>query len=250
LGRAAQLDPDSADYALGLGEALLRWRHDTVALQYLLAIQAKFGKLPLYEFELGLAYFYLTEFQQALKEFESLAQEQPKSSQVQYLLGGTYQALGDLDKAADCYRKAVALKPDAAIYYQVLAAVLKKLHPEDLTETVSLSEKALALSPGNEDAKLLLASCFQTEGKLTDAQALLEDVVTHDPRFRAAHVALAQVYYRQKRVKDAEQQGSIAATLEERKQSEISPWLTGGADGPDSLSRDGSQKATKPEHEN
>ena len=232
LGRAAQLDPNSAEYALGLGEALLRWRHDSVALQYLLAVQTKFGKLPLYEFELGLAYYYLTQYPPALKEFENVAQEQPKSSQVQYLLGGTYQALGELDKAEDCFRKAIALKPDEASYYLVLASLLKKVHPADLTEPVSLSEKALALSPDNEDVKLLLASCYQTQGKLAEAQALLEAVVTSDPDFRAAHVALAQVYFRQKRVEDAEKQESVAAKLEERKQSEISPWGPGGVGGP------------------
>src|SRR5208337_4904591 len=52
-------------------------RHDPVVLQYLLAVRQKFGNLPLYKFELGLAYFYLTQFPLALQEFESLAQEQP-----------------------------------------------------------------------------------------------------------------------------------------------------------------------------
>lgn len=232
LGRAAQIEPDSAEYGLGLGEALLRWRHDTVALQYLLAVQGKFGELPLYKFELGLAHFYLTQFPEALKQFESLAQEKPNSNQVQYLLGGTYQALGELDKAEECYRKAIALKPNEAMYYQVLAAVLKRAHPADLAEPISLSEKALALSPDNEDAKLLLASCYQVQGRLADAQVLLEALVNRDPDFRAAHVALAQVYLRQKRVNEAEQQESIAAKLEERKQSEISPWGPGGVGGP------------------
>jgi superkiller protein 3 len=232
LGRAAQLDPNSAEYALGLGEALLRWRHDPIALQYLLAIRAKFGELPLYKFELGLAYFYLTQYPLALKELENLAEEQPKSSRVQYLLGGTYQELGELDKAEDCFRKAIALKPDEASYDLALASLLKNVHPADLTEPVRLSEKALALSPENEDVKLLLASCYQTQGRLAEAQALLEAVVTRDPDFRAAHVALAQVYFRQKRVKDAEQQESIAAKLEERKQSEVSPWGPGGVAGP------------------
>jgi Flp pilus assembly protein TadD len=232
LGRAAQLDPSSAEYALDLGEALLRWRHDPVALQYLLAIRAKFGDLPLYKFELGLAYFYLTRFQEALQEFEKLAEEQPKSSRVQYLLGGTYQELGELDKAEDCYRKAITLKPGEASYYLALASLLKKVQPADLTEPVRLSEKALALSPNNEDVKLLLASCYQAQGRLAEAQALLEAVVTSDPDFRAAHVALAQVYFRQKRVEDAQKQESIAAKLEERKQNEVSPWGPGGVAGP------------------
>ena len=53
LGRAAQLDPSSAKYSLGLGEALLRWRHDTIALQYLVAVQDRFQQFPLYEFRAG-----------------------------------------------------------------------------------------------------------------------------------------------------------------------------------------------------
>jgi Flp pilus assembly protein TadD len=232
LGRAAQLDPDSAKYALGLGEALLRWRHDPVALQYLLAVGQKFGNLPLYKFELGLAYYYLTRFQEALQEFETVAQEQPKSSQVQYLLGGTHQALGELDKAEDCYRKAIALKPDDASYYLTLAALLKKINPADLTEPVRLSEKALALSPENQDVKLLLAACYAAQGKLAEAQALLEAVVTSNPDSRAAHVALAKVYFREKRTEDAEHQEAIAAQLETREQNEVSPWGPGGVDRP------------------
>jgi Tfp pilus assembly protein PilF len=137
-----------------------------------------------------------------------------------------------LDKAEDCFRKAIALKPDEASYDLALASLLKKVHPTDLTEPVILSEKALALSPDNEDVKLLLASCYQTQGRLAEAQALLEAVVTSDPDFRAAHVSLAQVYLRQKRVEDAEQQESIAAKLEERKQNEVSPWGPGGVAGP------------------
>ncbi|HEY5212995.1 MAG TPA: tetratricopeptide repeat protein [Acidobacteriaceae bacterium] len=232
LGRAAQLDPSSAKFALGLGEALLRWRHDTIALQYLLAVQDRFQQLPLYNFELGLSYYYLTRFADALPKFESVAQNASKSSQVQYLLGGTYQALGQLDKAEQCFREAIALKPDEPEYDLVLATLLKKVHPADLTEPVQLAEKGLALSPENADLKLVLASCYQLQGKLPEAQTLLEGVLAYDPNFREAHVALAKVYFRQNRMEDAEKQESIAAKLEERKQSEISPWGPGGVAEP------------------
>jgi Flp pilus assembly protein TadD len=224
LGRAAQLDPNSAKYALGLGEALLRWRHDPVALQYLLAIREKFGELPIYKFQLGLAYFYLTHFPKAIQEFEDLAREKPKSSRVQYFLGGSYQAMGELGKAEDHYRKAIELKPDEASYYTTLASLLKKVNPADLTEPIRLLGKALALNPSDQQGKLLLASCFEVQGKLADAQALLEAVVTSKPDSRDAHAALARVYFRQKRVEDAKQQESIARKLEADKLKEISPW--------------------------
>jgi Flp pilus assembly protein TadD len=232
LGRAVQLDPSSAKYSLGLGEALLRWRHDPVALQYLLAIREKFGELPIYKFQLGLAYFYLTRFPMAIQEFEDLAREKPKSSRAQYFLGGSYQAMGELRKAEECYRKAIALKPDEASYYTALASLLKKENPADLAEPVRLLAKALALNPTDQEGKLLLASCFELEGKLTEAQALLEEVVSSNPGSRNAHAALAQVYYRQERVEDAQQQKSIAAKLEADKLKEISPWGPAELGGP------------------
>jgi len=238
LGCAAQLDRNSATYAMGLGEALLRWRHDPVALRYLLAIREKFGELPIYKFQLGLAYFYLTRFPFAVQEFESLAGEQPKSSRVQYFLGGSYQAMGELGKAEGCYRKAIALKPDEASYYTTLASLLKKVNPADLTEPVRLIEKALALSPTDQEGKLLLASCFEAQGKLAEARVLLEAVVISKPDSRNAHAALARVYFRQKRAEDAKHQESIAAKLEADKLKEISPWgpgeLGGGPDLPNS----------------
>ena len=224
LGRAAQLNPDSAKYSLGLGEALLRWRHDPVALQYLLAIHDKFRDLPVYKFQLGLAYFYLTRFPMAIQEFETLARENPKSSRVQYFLGGSYQAIGQLKQAEDCYRRAIALNPSEASYYTALASLLKKENSADLAEPHRLLEKALALDPTGKESRLLLASCFELEGKLPEAQALLEDVISRDPRSRNAHAALAQVYFREKRIQDAEQQKSIAAKLEADKLKEVSPW--------------------------
>jgi tetratricopeptide (TPR) repeat protein len=232
LGRAVQLDPQSAKYSLGLGEALLRWRHDPVALQYLLAIREEFGELPIYKFQLGLAYFYLTRFPMAIQQFESLAREKPKSSRVQLFLGDSYQAMGDLRKAEDCYRKAIALNPEEAPYYTALASLLKKENPADLAEPGRLLGKALALSPTDQEVKLLLASCFELEGKLAEAQALLEEVIRRSPGSRNAHAALAQVYYRQKRVEDAQEQKSIASKLEADKLKEISPWGPGEVGGP------------------
>jgi Flp pilus assembly protein TadD len=232
LGRAAQLEPDSARYGLGLGEALLRWRHDPVALKYLMAVKPKFGSIPLFKFEMALAHFYLTQFSAAQQEFLDLADQQPKSSRVQYLLGGTYQAMGEMTKAESCFRRAIALKPDDSSYYVSLATLLKKLNPADLTEPVDLAKRALGLNADNQDAKLLLASCYQAQGKLSDAQVLLEAVVAQTPEARAAHVALAKVYFRQKKVEEAQTQESIAAKLEEHEQNAISPWGPGGVTKP------------------
>jgi len=93
-------------------------------------MREKFGELPIYKFQLGLAYFYLTRFPFAVQEFESLAREQPKSSRVQYFLGGSYQVMGELGKAEGCYGMAITLKPDEASYSTALASLLKKSEPD------------------------------------------------------------------------------------------------------------------------
>ena len=227
LGRAAQIDPESAKYGLALGEALLRWRHDPVALQYLLAVRSRFGQLALYKFELGLAYFNLTRFPSALEQFEVLVREQPKSSRVHYLLGATYQEMGNLSKAAEYYKSAIALSPDEASYYITLASLLRKENPRDLSEPVRLVQKGLTLRPEDQEGELLLASCFEAQGKLAEAQALLESLVVATPDSRSVHVALAKVYFRQKKIEDAQQQELIAAKLETREQNRVSPWGPG-----------------------
>jgi Flp pilus assembly protein TadD len=232
LGRAVQLDPDSAKYSLGLGEALLRWRHDPIALQFLQAVQEKFGDNPVFKFELALAYFNLNRYPQAIPEFEELARLRPDSGKVQYYLGGCYQAMGDLDKAKECYRRAIKFDPQAAPYYTALAELLKKEEPTKLKEPVHLLEQALALNPEDTESKMLLASCREREGNLEEAQALLEQVIKSEPDSRRAHTALAQVYYREKKVEEAKQEEGIAAKLQADKMKKISPWGPGESMSP------------------
>jgi Tfp pilus assembly protein PilF len=84
--------------------------------------------------------------------------------------------------------------------------------------------KALALDPTDEESKIVLASCLQKEGNLEEATALLEQVVGNDPGSRRAHIALAELYYRQKKTAQAEQEQAIAATLEDREIKRRTIW--------------------------
>ena len=54
--------------------------------------------------------------------------------------------MGELKKAEDCYRRAIALDSHEASYYTALASLLKKENPADLGEPVRLLEQALALT--------------------------------------------------------------------------------------------------------
>jgi tetratricopeptide (TPR) repeat protein len=98
LGRAVELDPDSAKYSLGLGEALLRAERFSDALHFLLGVQKKFGDQPNFQFQLALACLCLQRFQEAISEFEKLAREKPDSGSVQFYLGGGIHVGGRFQK--------------------------------------------------------------------------------------------------------------------------------------------------------
>ena len=54
---------------------MFSWKRIPVAFQFSLAVREKVRQLPSFNFQLGLAYFYLTRYPMAVQEFEALARE-------------------------------------------------------------------------------------------------------------------------------------------------------------------------------
>jgi tetratricopeptide (TPR) repeat protein len=224
LGRAVELDPDSARYSSGLGEALVRSGRFLAALKFLLGVQKKFGDQPNFQFELALAYLSVLRYPEAVSVLEKLARERPDSSSVQFYLGGSYMLSGDLKRAEESYRRAIQLRPQEPTYYRELASLLQKRDPAHLAEAKYLLEKAVALDPTDAESKIVLASCLEKEGKREEAAALLEQAVGSNPDSRRAHTALARLYRRQGKLAQAQQEQSIAARLEDQKMKGWSIW--------------------------
>jgi cytochrome c-type biogenesis protein CcmH/NrfG len=232
LRQAVQLDPDSAKYSLGLGEALIDSEQCPTALQFLLGARKKFANQPNFQYQLAFTDVCLERFQEAISILEGLARERPDSGKVQYLLGGAYELSGELQKGEDHYRSAIRLAPQEPTYYRVLASLLQKQGPEHLDESTQLLRKALALDPTDAESKIVLARCLEKQGELEEAAALLEQAVARNPASRRAHTALAQLYYRQKKTTQAEQEQSIAAKLEDQKMKEWNMWGRQTVGGP------------------
>jgi Tfp pilus assembly protein PilF len=111
--------------------------------------------------------------------------------------------------------------------------LLQKQGPEELAESIQLLRKALALDPTDAESKIVLARCLEKQGELDEAASLLEQAVVNEPASRRAHSALAEVYRRQQKLAQAEQQQSIAAKLEEEKiTKEWDIWGPKSAGGP------------------
>lgn len=215
LRRAVEIDPDSEKYSLGYGEALLSSEQYPVALPFLLDATKKFPNQLNFQYQLAVTDLGLQRFPEAISVLETLASKKPASGKVQFLLGGAYELAGELQEGEDHYRKAIQLAPQEPSSYRALASLLQKQGPEHLDESIQLARKALALDPSDAETKIVLARCLERHGHLDEAAALLEQAVASEPASRRAHTALAELYRRQQKLAQAEQEQSIAANLEE-----------------------------------
>jgi len=214
LGRAAQLQPNTAGYALGLAEALLLWKHYAAAVQFLEAIRPKFGTLPDFRYKLGLASYALYRYPQALAEFEALLKDRPQADSAWYFLGNTWLAMGKLDNAEEAYHKAIGLNPKVAGYYAALGELLRRSEANRVSEATAALKEAIRLDPSDYLSKKELALCEEREGHLDEAAAQLEEVIRGHPGYKEAHVAFARVCYKLHRKEDGDREKRIVVQLE------------------------------------
>lgn len=223
MGRAVQLSPDAPDYSMRLAEILILWKQYPTAAEFLSAVKDRFGKLPEYQYKLGLTYFGLHHIPQAIAVFEALAREHPHLDLVQFFLGNFYQTTGDFEKAEPHYKRAIELNSQKASHYAALAQLLRKDTKDRTDEAMPYLEKALLLDPRDTQSKLELALCYEKKMNFPKAQGLLEQVVHEQKDLIPAHVALARVYYKQKKKEDGDRERSIVTQLEAEQQGRQVP---------------------------
>ena len=241
LGRAVQLDPDSAKYSMGLAQALYMWKHYSPAIAFLEAVEDRFGKLPEFRYKLALAHYGSRQFPKAIVEFEKLLNQQPpRMDLVQYHLANSYLATGEFTKAEFCYKRAIEANPKDPSIYLSLAALLRKQSIDRIDEAVQNLQKAMKLEPSDPRPKLQLALCYETTKELAKAQALLEEVVRSQPDLIPAHVALARVYYGAGKNAEGGREKTIIAGLEAEEQKRQSrPAISTANDPPRAVNETG-----------
>ena len=217
LKQAMQLDPDSEKYSLGYGEALLNSEQYPVALPFLQDAEKRFPNQLNFQYQLAVTDIGLQRFPEAISVLETLASKRRASGKVQFLMGGAFELEGELQKGEEHYRNAMQLAPQEPNSYRALGSLLQKQGPEHLAESIELLRKALVLDPTDVESKIVLARSLEKQGKLDEAEGLLEQAVASAPALRRAHTALAELYRRQQKLAQAEQEQSMAAKLENEK---------------------------------
>jgi tetratricopeptide (TPR) repeat protein len=218
MTRAVRLTPDSAEYSMELAAVLLLCQRYSSALDFLTSVKERFRKLPDYQYKVALAYYGLNLYPEAITKLDELAREHPEMDLVQYFLGNSYLAEGELSKPEPYYNRAIELNPTNPLYYKSLGTLLRRQDPGRVDEAIKALSKALSLDAEDVQAKLELALCYEEQRNYPQAESLLEEIVRRQPALLPAHVALARAYYRQKKKAEGDRERAIISRLTSEEQ--------------------------------
>lgn len=219
LKQAVQLDPDTPSYILAVARDLLDLKQYQALLAFLKSAEPRFGDLPDFQYALGLAYFHVTQFQDAAKILENLLLRNPRRpDRVYFVLGNAYFELGNYDRTEQAYAKAIEANPKVSDYYEAYATLMRKQGPDKVDAAITQLKYAYQYNPQDPQLGLQLALCLESKNQLPDAIALLEKTVHLMPDLVPAHVALARIYFRLGRKFDADREKQMVGILQAKLQ--------------------------------
>ena len=149
---------------------------------------------------LGVIAFQLERYELAIKLIRSALVESPMLAAAHCHLGRPLQATGQMDEAAECYRRAIHLQPDLAEAHINLGAVL--LDQDKPAEALPALQRALQLKP---DAGTLanLGVALQRLGRLDEAVICHRQAVQQMPASADVHNYLGSALHEQGKLDEA-----------------------------------------------
>ena len=217
FGLALQINPDSLSNSLLLSEALIGWQHFGVAVDFLQAVQPKFGSYAEFHYSLGLAYYSENKMKEAKAEFQEAVRIAPKLDRAEYLLAACIATEGDYPAALAIFRKLVKGHPNNAMYWSTLGQILAEAGSDNLPEAVRACRRARVLRPRDPHIQYVTATVLLKSGDFAGAKPLFEHLVTLNPKELSAHVALARIYGRLGERELARKETQIVSQLEQEK---------------------------------
>ncbi|MCY1030751.1 tetratricopeptide repeat protein [Corallococcus sp. BB11-1] len=196
--QALAQDPQSVAAAAGLGSAanaVQDFQRTAARLQPVFAQHP--GELSL-AYPLGTAYFKLRRFAEAVPVLEQVAAaDQPDHLIVHYYLASYYLYAQDGNRAVTRLQRYLALRPEklAGNDFQI-HELLGKAHllRRDTPAARAAFEKSQAGRQESAPAQIGLAAVLEMEGRVPEARALLERLVTKFPQVAEPKERLARLY--------------------------------------------------------
>ncbi len=166
------------------------------------------------EFKAAVRSYDSGNFSDATIQLERLSSRAPGNFEIRELLGLSYAARSQNEKAVEQLRIAIQLKPDSTAARTNLAIGL--IHLGKAGEAEAECRKALQINPYDYDANQTLAELYAQAGRVQEALPLFEEVRRVRPKDYGNRYNLALAYLLTGKLSDA---GHLVEELEKEKDS-------------------------------
>jgi Flp pilus assembly protein TadD len=166
---------------------------------------------------LGTTKMNAQEFAEALVDLQKAVELNPKLPDVYSYYGLALLATGDMNGAAEAFRKELESNPNDFVSNLQLGVVLKQDQQYDRAR--SYFDRALRVRPGDPGVRYQFATLDLMTGSVDKARVELEELIKDSPHFVEAHVSLATVYYRLKRKADGDRERELVLKLNAESQA-------------------------------
>jgi arylsulfatase A-like enzyme/Tfp pilus assembly protein PilF len=135
------------------------------------------------------------DFDGGLKALQEVLAKDPRVIDAWLLVGNEYSRRREFSQALDCYKRALALKPDYDLAVFNMANVYRTLGRDD--DALEGYRRLLALDPKNAQAHQEVAQVMVDQGKLQEARKELNHALELEPAMAAARNTLGALRLKQ-----------------------------------------------------
>ncbi len=193
---AIQRDPQREEYRFKYGMLLTNVLAPGAAVIRLEEALKAFPNSARLWFALGLAQFRWSKNDDAAKAFTRAVELDPSFAPAYAYLGMTFVELGRYDEAVKLYERALAADEKLGVVHHLIADVLLRRQDANLQLVESHLTRAVKMDETFAPARLALAKVFIRTNRYREAAAELERVVGVDPKLAEAYYHLGRAYLR------------------------------------------------------
>ncbi len=159
------------------------------------------GKKPEFHYNMGLAQLALNDRDAAIECFRRAVALRPDYAEALINLGNLFLKI-DNEEAEECFRSAVKLVPENPVIHNNLGTVL--IAREEAEEAEQSFHEALRLKPDYPEALNGLGLALGAQGKFDEAIDSFQAAIGHRPNYAQAYNNLGNIYFDEDRLEDAE----------------------------------------------
>ncbi|HEX4166774.1 MAG TPA: tetratricopeptide repeat protein [Bryobacteraceae bacterium] len=205
-----QSRPDDRTFIYLLGTALVR-DGQTAKGQVIIDKILRDGDSAESKLLMGTAKFMVADYAGARDDFQRAIQLNSSLPEAFAYYGMALLSTGDQAGARKAFEQELKSDPNNFVSNLHMGVLLRE--DQDYDGALKYLHHALEIRPGDPGVRFQIASVESAQNRLPEAGRDLEALVKDSPDFIEAHVALATVYFREKRKADGERERAIFARL-------------------------------------